>query len=75
MPAPDPGHGAARLKVAASLWFDLQDPPAPPQSRRDTMPAGLVAGQVLAIRQTTQCPQATLPPSNPHKPNRPRRRA
>ncbi len=39
MPASGPGHGAVWLKAAASPQFDLQDPPAPPQSRRDTMPA------------------------------------
>ncbi len=53
MPAPEPGHlpspkrspgfaqagGAAWLEAAASPCFDLQHPPVPPQSRRDTMPA------------------------------------
>ncbi len=53
MPAPEPGHGAAWLKAAASPWFDPQDPPAPPQSRRDTMPAGLTADRILTIQQAT----------------------
>ncbi len=51
MPAPEPGHGAAWLKAAASPWFDPQDPPAPPQSRRDTMPAGLTTDRILTIQQ------------------------
>ena len=63
------------FKVAASPKFDLQDPPAPPQSRRDTMPAGLTADRILTIQQATQRPADTLPPSNPHRPNRPHRRA
>ncbi len=66
MPAPDPGHGAARLEAIPSPQLTRQDPPAPPQSRRDTMPAGLAAAQTLAVQQTTQRPQATLPASNPH---------
>ncbi len=53
MPAPEPGHGAAWLKAAASPWFDLQDPPAPPQSRRDTMPTGLTTDRILTIQQAT----------------------
>jgi len=54
MPAPEPGHGAARLKAAgASPSFNLQDPPAPPQCRRDTMPAGLTADRILTIQQAT----------------------
>ncbi len=64
--APAPGHGAARLEAIPSPQFTRQDPPAPPQSRRDTMPAGLAAAQTLAVQQTTQRPQATLPASNPH---------
>jgi hypothetical protein len=75
MPAPEPGHGAAWLKAAASPWFDPQDPPAPPQSRRNTMPAGLTAERILTIQQATQRPPDTLPTSNPHRPNRPNRRA
>ncbi len=51
MPAPESGHGAAWLKAAASPWFDPQDPPAPPQSRRDTMPTGLTAERILTIQQ------------------------
>ncbi len=43
-----------------SPQFTRQDPPAPPQSRRDTMPAGLAAGQFLAVQQTSQAPQATV---------------
>ncbi len=60
MPAPEPGHGTARLEPAAGPHLTRQDPPAPPQSRRDTMPAGLAAGQFLAVQQTSQAPQATV---------------
>ncbi len=75
MPASEPGHGAARLEATASPQFTQQDLPAPPKSRRDTMPAGLTADRILTIQQATQRPPDTLPPSNPHRPNRPHRRA
>jgi hypothetical protein len=39
MPASDPGHGAARLKASPNPQFTQQDPPAPPQSRRDSTPS------------------------------------
>ncbi len=44
--ATDAGHGAARLEASAGPRFTQQDPPAPPRSRRDSMPAGLVAAQI-----------------------------
>ncbi len=75
MPAPEPGHGAARLEAIPSPQFTRQDPPALPQSRRDSVPAGVAADQILAIQKTTQRPAATLPPANPHRPNWPHRRA
>ena len=38
-------------------------------------PAVLAAGQILAIQKATLRPPATLPPSNPHRPNHSNRRA
>ena len=35
-----------------------QNPPAPPKSRRNSMPAALATGQILAIQQTTQRPRS-----------------
>ncbi len=60
MPAPDPGHGAARLEAIPSPQFTRQDPPAPSQSRRDTRPAGLAADRILTIQQATQRPADTV---------------
>jgi hypothetical protein len=38
MPAPDAGHGAARLKLTPSPRFTQPDPPVPPPSRRKSSP-------------------------------------
>ena len=38
------------------------------------VPAGVAAGQILAIQRATQPPAAILPPSNPHRPGKPHRR-
>ncbi len=52
MPAPEPGHGAARLKAAPNPHLTQTDPPAPPQSPRDTMPASLTADRTRTIQAT-----------------------
>ncbi len=75
MPTFAAGHGLASFNALASPQISQQIPPVPPPSRRKSTAAAVADGQILAIQQTTQRPQATPPPSNPHRPNRPNRRA
>ena len=74
MPAPAAGHGAALLKDTPSPRIGEHLPPAPPTASK-VHPNGLVAGQIRAIQQTPHRATAKLPPSNPHRPSSPHRRA
>jgi hypothetical protein len=57
MPAPDPGHGGARLKPVPSPHFPRQGPTAPLQSRCDTTPSVAPMATSLPSRKTRSARQ------------------
>ncbi len=75
-------HAGPRARPRRRLAQGRREPPAHPARPANATtkssqihPAGLTAAQILAIQQTSQPTPTTLPPSNPHRPNRPHRRA
>jgi hypothetical protein len=75
-------HAGPRARPRRRLAQSLPEPPVHPARPASATakssqihPAGGAAGHILAIQMNSHRPATTLPPSNPHRPNRPHHRA